>query len=47
VILRSGDGGRTWLEQESGTHKNLYALFINKKDGWAVGSVGLLMRYTQ
>jgi photosystem II stability/assembly factor-like uncharacterized protein len=47
VILRSGDGGRTWLGQESGTRQNLYALFINKKEGWAVGSDGLLMRYAQ
>jgi photosystem II stability/assembly factor-like uncharacterized protein len=47
VILRSGDGGHTWLEQESGTRQNLYALFINKKEGWAVGGDGLLMRYTQ
>jgi photosystem II stability/assembly factor-like uncharacterized protein len=47
VILRSADGGRAWLEQESGTRQNLYALFINKKEGWAVGSDGLLMRYVQ
>lgn len=47
VILRSGDGGLTWAEQESGTRQNLYALFINKKEGWAVGSDGLLMRYVQ
>jgi photosystem II stability/assembly factor-like uncharacterized protein len=47
VILRSGDGGHTWLEQASSTHQNLYALYINKKEGWIVGSDGLLMRYTQ
>jgi photosystem II stability/assembly factor-like uncharacterized protein len=47
VILRSGDGGHTWLEQESSTRQNLYALFINKKEGWIVGSDGLLMRYAQ
>jgi photosystem II stability/assembly factor-like uncharacterized protein len=47
VILRSGDGGRTWLGQETGTRQNLYALFINKKEGWAVGGEGLLMRYAQ
>ena len=47
VILRSGDGGHTWLEQESGTRQNLYALFINKKEGWAVGGDGLLMKYAQ
>jgi hypothetical protein len=45
VILRSGNGGRTWVEQESTTKQNLYALFINKKNGWAVGSDGLMLRY--
>ena len=47
VILRSGDGGHTWVEQQSGTRQNLFALFINKKEGWAVGGDGLVMRYTQ
>lgn len=45
TILRSGDVGRTWVEQESGTKQNLYALFMNKKNGWAVGSDGLILRY--
>jgi photosystem II stability/assembly factor-like uncharacterized protein len=45
VILRSGDRGQTWIEQESGTKQNLYALFIDKKIGWAVGSRGLILRY--
>lgn len=45
VILRSGDRGQTWLEQESGTKQNLYALFIDKKIGWAVGSRGLILKY--
>ncbi len=47
VILRSGDGGRTWVEQQNTPRQNLYALFMNKKDGWAVGSDGLLIRYAQ
>ena len=47
VILRSGDGGRTWVEQESGTKLNLYAMYMNKKGGWAVGSGGLVLRYLQ
>jgi photosystem II stability/assembly factor-like uncharacterized protein len=47
VILRSGDGGHTWAAQESGTRQNLYALFINKKEGWAVGGAGLLIKYLQ
>lgn len=45
VILRSGDGGQTWVEQESTTKQNLYALFMNKKNGWAVGGDGLTLRY--
>ncbi len=45
AILRSGDGGRTWVEQEGGTKQNLYALFMTKKNGWAVGSDGLILRY--
>ncbi len=45
AILRSGNRGLTWVEQESGTKQNLYALFIDKKNGWAVGSKGLIVRY--
>ena len=45
VILRSGNRGQTWIEQESGTKQNLYALFIDKKNGWAVGSNGLIVKY--
>jgi photosystem II stability/assembly factor-like uncharacterized protein len=45
VILRSGDGGRTWVQQETRTKQNLYALFINKKNGWAVGGDGMVLQY--
>ena len=45
TILRSGDRGQTWIEQESGTKQNLYALFVDKKTGWAVGSRGLILKY--
>lgn len=45
TILRSGNRGQTWVEQESGTKQNLYALFIDKKIGWAVGSRGLILKY--
>jgi photosystem II stability/assembly factor-like uncharacterized protein len=45
VILRSSNRGLTWIEQESGTKQNLYALYIDKKNGWAVGSSGLLLKY--
>jgi photosystem II stability/assembly factor-like uncharacterized protein len=45
IILRSGDGGQTWLQQESRTRQNLYALFFDKKTGWAVGGDGMIFRY--
>ena len=45
AVLRSGDRGQTWIEQESGTKQNLYALFVDKKAGWAVGSRGLILKY--
>jgi photosystem II stability/assembly factor-like uncharacterized protein len=45
VVLRSGDRGQTWVEQETGTKQNLYALFFDKKVGWAVGSRGLILKY--
>ena len=45
AILRSGNSGQTWIVQESGTKQNLYALYMDKKNGWAVGSSGLVVRY--
>jgi photosystem II stability/assembly factor-like uncharacterized protein len=45
TVLRSSDGGRTWVEQESGTKQNLFALFMTKKNGWAVGGDGLILGY--
>lgn len=47
AVLRSGDGGRTWVEQESGVKQNLYAFFMMKKNGWAVGSDGLMLIYKE
>jgi photosystem II stability/assembly factor-like uncharacterized protein len=45
TILRTGDGGKTWLQQESTTKENLYGLFAKKKAVWAVGGDGLILRY--
>ncbi|HWS52540.1 MAG TPA: YCF48-related protein, partial [Pyrinomonadaceae bacterium] len=45
VILRTEDGGQTWMQQESKTRQHLYALFFDKKTGWAVGGDGLVFRY--
>ena len=45
MILRSSDKGLTWVRMESGTNKNLYGLYIEKKYGWAVGAGGLAVEY--
>ncbi len=45
TILRSGDGGQTWLQQESKTKQNIYALFVEKNNCWAVGADGLVLQY--
>jgi photosystem II stability/assembly factor-like uncharacterized protein len=45
VILRSDDGGRSWVQQESGTKQHLYALFVGKKQNWAVGGDGMVLHY--
>ena len=45
VILRSEDGGQTWLQQESGTKEHIYALYLDKKMGWAVGGDGTVLHY--
>ena len=45
TILRSDNGGSSWIQQESGTKQNLYALYFNKKIGWAVGGSGMILRY--
>jgi photosystem II stability/assembly factor-like uncharacterized protein len=45
VVLRSDDGGRTWIRQNAQTKENLFALFAGKKANWAVGGKGLILRY--
>jgi len=45
TILRSEDQGRTWIQQDSTTKQNLYALNFNKKIGWAVGGDGIVLRF--
>lgn len=45
TVLRSNDGGKSWIQQESTTKQNLYALYFNKKVGWAVGGDGIVLRY--
>jgi photosystem II stability/assembly factor-like uncharacterized protein len=45
TILRSDDGGLSWIQQENKTRQNIYALSFNKKVGWAVGGDGMVLRY--
>lgn len=45
VVLRSSDGGLTWIQQDSKTAQNLYALYFEKKYGWAVGGDGIVLQY--
>ena len=45
TALRTDDGGETWKQQDGRTRQNLYALFFDKKGGWAVGGDGLVLRY--
>ena len=42
---RTSDGGKSWVEQESGTRVNLYGLSVAKKDIWVVGAEGLVLKY--
>jgi photosystem II stability/assembly factor-like uncharacterized protein len=45
TILRTQDGGQTWVEQESGTRENLYGISVKKNRVWVVGAKGLVLRY--
>ena len=47
VILRSDDGGRSWIQQASQTKQNLYALYMDKKMGCAVGGNGTILQYAR
>ncbi len=45
LILRTSDSGLTWIVQDTTTKNNLFALYFDKKTGYAVGADGLVMRY--
>lgn len=47
VILRTEDEGETWLIQEGSTRRNLYGLFVDKENCWAVGGDGLVLQYVR
>jgi photosystem II stability/assembly factor-like uncharacterized protein len=43
--LCSSDDGLIWLQKDSKTVQNLYALYFEKKNGWAVGGDGIVLQY--
>ena len=44
MILRTVDGGETWIQQQSGTEKNLFSIcFADDRNGWAVGEFGTVV----
>lgn len=45
AILRTDDRGKTWSKQDSHSNDSLYGLYMNKKNGWAVGKTGLVLKY--
>jgi photosystem II stability/assembly factor-like uncharacterized protein len=45
TILRTTDGGQSWVEQNSPTTQNLRAVhFAGAENGWAVGPNGLILK---
>src|SRR4029079_18415884 len=47
TILRTADGGQTWVREESGTSQDLYGVsFPQINAGTAVGSYGAIFRTT-
>jgi photosystem II stability/assembly factor-like uncharacterized protein len=47
TILRTDDKGKTWIQQDSQTQDSLYGLYMEKKNGWAVGKKGIVLKYTR
>jgi photosystem II stability/assembly factor-like uncharacterized protein len=43
-MLHTGDGGKTWTRQNTGTDLTLSSVFfVDPKNGWAVGEEGLIL----
>jgi photosystem II stability/assembly factor-like uncharacterized protein len=47
LIMRSEDGGITWMQQASGTTQNIYSLFVENKNAWAVGGDGAVLQFAR
>jgi photosystem II stability/assembly factor-like uncharacterized protein len=46
-IVRTTDGGTTWIERMSPTGAHLHSIdFVDPKNGWAVGTGGVVIRTT-
>jgi photosystem II stability/assembly factor-like uncharacterized protein len=45
IILRTNDGGRTWVRDLSGTTTPLRAIASSGDGVWTVGRDGLILRY--
>jgi photosystem II stability/assembly factor-like uncharacterized protein len=44
TILHTQDGGKTWLEQKSGSQNTLSGIyFVDPENGWAVGNSGTIL----
>jgi photosystem II stability/assembly factor-like uncharacterized protein len=47
AILRTTDGGQSWIREESGTNQDLYGVsFPQANTGTAVGAYGAILRTT-
>jgi photosystem II stability/assembly factor-like uncharacterized protein len=47
IILKTNDGGQTWLPQTSGTDVALFEVFfIDAERGWIVGDRGTILKTT-
>ena len=45
TIFRTGDGGKSWRVQESGTAEHLFGVdFVDGQHGWAVGRLGIVLQ---
>lgn len=45
TILRTEDKGKTWRKQDSKTAEALYGFYTDKRNGWAVGEKGLILKF--
>lgn len=45
TILRTDDKGKSWTSQNTLGKEPLYGLYVDKKEGWAVGKKGIILKY--